>query len=69
MHVTEQRRQRSALGCSLLLIAPLLLLGAGLLASTSNDSKTTTDVVWSFVLLVGAALAFAAGVVLWAHHR
>lgn len=67
--MTEPQRRRKDLGCSLILFTPIFVLGAVLLASTSNDSKTTADVVWSYILVVVAALSCATGCVLWARHR
>jgi hypothetical protein len=67
--MTEHRRQRRTLGCSLVLCSPLLLFGAVLLASASNDSGTGVETAWALVLLAGALIMCAAGVTLWLRHR
>jgi hypothetical protein len=53
----------------MILYSPLFLLGAIILANTSDDSITRIDVVSSYIMFSLAAVVFLAGAVLWIRHR
>ena len=49
------------MGCATMLLSPIFAFGAIVLANTSRDSATTVDAVWSWVLLIVAALSLPVG--------
>jgi hypothetical protein len=65
----SERQNRSTLGCGMMMLSPIILLAAIVLANTSNDSITTTDVVWSYIMLATAALFLVIGGIVWFRHR
>ena len=63
-------KMRSELGCTMMILfTPIFLFGAIILANTSSDSRTTTDVVWSYILFAITPLTFITGMILWMRHR
>jgi hypothetical protein len=65
----NERRRRSELGWSAMLLSPILLIGVFALASASRDSNTTGNSFWSWVLLITAATMFVAGTIVWLRNR